>query len=188
MKKTKKATLLLLALVSALAMVSVGSVAVASADEGDTDPAAEDELSLYGRGWLKAEGDGIAVLGGRGVVDIEGNGILWVRDFSGNATIRVTGHGEKEEFPDGWIQYAGFHGTAHLAGTRLVVVLAGSGVELEARGIGRALLWGHGTYSRGNQVDEESGEWSLRFTRWLRFGPARTAVTPAEAPDIMSAA
>ena len=186
MNKKRKATLLL-ALVAALAMVSAGSVAVASADEGGADPAAKDELGLYGRGWLKAEGDGIAVLGGRGVVDIEGNGLLWIRDFSGNATIRVTGHGQKEEFPDGWVQYSGFHGTAHLEGTRMVVVLAGTDVELEARGIGRALLWGHGTYSRGNQADEDSGEWGPRFTRWLRFGPARTSATPLQTPDIMSA-
>ena len=33
----------------------------------------------------------------------------------------VTGYGHKEVFPDGWIQYAGFNGSAHIAGSRIRV-------------------------------------------------------------------
>jgi hypothetical protein len=104
---------------------------------------------------LIADGDGLAFLFGKGVIDLSGNGILWVRAEEG-ATVEVTGYGEQEIFPDGWQQYAGFHGTAHIEGRRLRVILAGVDVHLEATGRGRAYLWGHGTRQQG----DESGSWS----------------------------
>jgi len=70
---------------------------------------------------LVAHGGGVAALAGKGVVDLTGSGILWVHDLAGDATIQVTGYGHKEVFPDGWIQYAGFNGSAHIAGSRIRV-------------------------------------------------------------------
>lgn len=108
-----------------------------------------------GKGSLTAQGDGIAILRGKGTVDLSGNGILWIRDAAGDAIIEVTGSGQKEEFPDGWIQYAGFHGTAHVEGSRIAVIVAGVDIELTARGRGAARLWGHGSH----QSPAGSGEW-----------------------------
>lgn len=104
---------------------------------------------------LIADGDGIAVLKGKGAIDLSGNGILWVKAEKG-AIVEVHGYGQKEVFPDGWQQYAGFHGTAHIIGSRLHVVIAGVDIHLEATGRGRAYLWGHGTHQQGNR----SGLWN----------------------------
>ncbi|MBC7233911.1 MAG: hypothetical protein H5T68_11805 [Chloroflexi bacterium] len=114
---------------------------------------------VSGEGSLSAQGDGIAILAGRGTVDLSGNGVLWIKDKAGNAVIQVTGEGEKKEFPDGWLQYAGFHGTAHVEGSRIVVIVAGVDIEMTARGRGRAWLWGHGSY-QGSA--DGSGEWGSR--------------------------
>ena len=108
-----------------------------------------------GEGSLTAQGDGIAILRGRGTVDLSGNGTLWIKDAAGDAVIEVTGSGQKEEFPDGWLQYAGFHGTAHVEGSRIGVIVAGVDIQLAAQGRGMARLWGHGTY----QSPDEAREW-----------------------------
>ena len=108
-----------------------------------------------GEGSLTAQGDGIAILRGRGTVDLGGNGTLWIKDAAGDAVIEVTGSGQREEFPDGWIQYAGFHGTAHVEGSRIGVIVAGVDIELTAQGCGLARLWGHGSH----QSPDGAGEW-----------------------------
>jgi hypothetical protein len=127
-------------------VVAIGALVVPTA----AAQAPEDEPHT-----LIADGDGLALLFGKGVIDLSGNGILWVRAEEG-ATVEVTGYGEQEVFPDGWQQYAGFHGTAHIEGSRLRVILAGVDVHLEATGRGRAYLWGHGT----RRQRDESGSWS----------------------------
>lgn len=104
---------------------------------------------------LVADGDGLAMLMGKGVIDLSGDGILWVKAEEG-ATVEVSGYGQKEVFPDGWQQYAGFHGTAYIKGRRLRVIVAGVDIHLEATGRGRAFLWGHGTHQRG----DSEGVWS----------------------------
>lgn len=117
------------------------------------------------KGSLTAQGDGIAVLWGKGVVDLNGNGILWIKDGAGDAVIRVTGQGEKKEFPDGWLQYAGFHGTAHVEGSRVTVGVAGVEIDLNAHGRGRVWLWGHGSY----QSPGQSGEWRTGLGTRIRL-------------------
>ena len=134
----KVLTLILVVVVAMLAVVPVVS-AQGSQSEGS----------------LTAQGDGMAILRGRGTVDLSGNGILWIKDAAGDAVIEVTGSGQKEEFPDGWIQYAGFHGTAHVEGSRIGVIVAGVDIELAAQGRGMARLWGHGSY----QSPDGAGEW-----------------------------
>ena len=143
MKKT-----LILVLTAIMLVTSLGFASLVSADT--TDGSAK----LEGKGTLTARGDGIAILGGAIAVNITGNGILWVKDTTGNAEIRVTGYGQKEEFADGWIQYSGFNGEAAIKGRRVIVVLTGVDVNLDAKGRGRAILWGHGTYEvNGGQTD-----------------------------------
>lgn len=134
---------LTLTVVVVVAMLAV--VPVVSAEE------------VRGEGSLTAQGDGIAILRGKGTVDLSGNGILWIRDVAGDAVIEVTGEGEKEEFPDGWLQYAGFHGTAHVSGSRIAVIVAGVDVELTAHGRGVAWLWGHGSYQSSA---DGAGKWN----------------------------
>lgn len=122
------------------------------------------------RGSLSAQGDGIALLWGRGTVELSGNGVLWILDRGGDADIEVTGSGQKKEFADGWIQYAGFHGTATVSGSRIAVIVAGVEVDLQARGRGRVRLWGHGSY----QSPGRDGEWKagLLGTRVRLAAPA----------------
>jgi len=146
MKKTIALVLIAVGLVTSLGFASVANASAVSADGGEA----------RSRGTLTAAGDGIAILGGNGTVTIAGNGILWVRDLAGGATIEVTGHGEKREFADGWLQYSGFNGDAYVEGTRIVVVLAGVDIELSAEGRGRVILWGHGSY----EVSGRTADWS----------------------------
>ena len=132
-----------------IAVTSLGFAPAVFAD--DTDGSAHVE----GAGSITAQGDGIALLYGRGIVELEGNGILWIKDGAGDAVIRVTGTGHKKEFPDGWIQYAGYRGKAYIKGSRIGVVIAGADIDLDARGRGRCILWGHGSF----QVNDRPGEW-----------------------------
>jgi hypothetical protein len=146
-------------------------VSVAFAQEDETD------RSHAGEGTLTAQGDGIALLAGRGTADLTGNGILWVKDFDTGAVFAVTGFGEREEFEDGWIQFSGFDGEAHLEGNRILVIVSGVDIDLEAHGRGFARLWGHGSY----QNSGGDSEWNTR-----RGGaPARigAGVPGANAPD-----
>jgi len=159
-------TLIAIALVASLGFVSIANASVASAAEADTE-----EANAYGIGTLTAEGDGIAILGGRGMVDISGNGILWIKDLTGDAIIEVTGYGEKKVFDDGWVQYAGFHGTAHVEGKRIIAGLAGGDIELFAQGRGRVKLWGHGTY----EIHGQTSEWGTGFGTRVRLAAAPSA-------------
>ena len=54
--------------------------------------------------------------------------------MDGNAEIQVSGVGQKKEFPDGWIQYSGFRGTASIKGSRIRVIIAGVDIDLHAAG------------------------------------------------------
>jgi hypothetical protein len=134
----KVLTLIVVAVVAMLAVVPV-----VSAEE------------VRGKGSLTAQGDGIAILRGRGTVNLSGNGTLWIKDAAGDAEIEVTGFGQKEVFPDGWIQYAGFDGTADVEGSRIGVIVAGVDIELTAQGRGIVRLWGHGSY----EGSHGAGEW-----------------------------
>jgi hypothetical protein len=160
MKKVFCLALAAVALVTSLGLGLIADYSLASAQASDADA-----TQAIGRGELTAQGDGIAILGGRGIVDVSGNGILWVKDLAGNAVIEVTGYGEKREFEDGWVQYSGFRGSAHIKGGRIIVVIAGVDVELHAIGRGRAILWGHGSY----ELNGQTGEWNQNFGARMRL-------------------
>jgi hypothetical protein len=135
-----KRVLIVVSLVSALSLLSV--------------PAAAAYGPQWGRGSLVANGDGIASLRGEGRIDLAGNGVLWVR-AGPDAVVEVSGYGHKQVFPDGWQQYAGFNGTAHIVAGRMHTVVTGVGIHLEATGRWSVLLWGHGSY----QWNSQSGSW-----------------------------
>lgn len=109
-----------------------------------------------GTGQLTASGDGLAGLRGNIIVNISGNGILWIRDPAGDAVIQVSGHGRRTELSNGWIRYAGFQGSAEVSGSRVTVALSGYDIHLEASGTGQYVLRGNGTYSTG----KTSGSWT----------------------------
>jgi len=121
-------------------------------------------FDIEGTGILTAQGDGLAFLHGGGKIDLSGAGTLWIRDIAGDATIEVEG-GEYKEFPDGWIQYGRFEGTAHIEGSKISVLMVGVDIELTASGTGYARLRGHGTYD----LNGMTGEWGMRGTV-LRLG------------------
>jgi hypothetical protein len=154
MKKALLVALAVAALVTSPGLGAVADSSVASAQTPDADAA-----QARGRGEVTAQGDGVAALGGRGVVDASGSGILWVKDLAGGGVIEVTGYGEMRVFEDGWVQYAGLHGDAHIEGARIIVVIAGVNVDFHAEGRGRAILWGHGTY----EINGQTGEWKQGF-------------------------
>jgi hypothetical protein len=58
----------------------------------------------------------------------------------------------KEVFPNGWIQYAGLHGSAEVSGSSVRVAIASVDVGLAAVGHGEAWLWGHGFYQAGSKT------------------------------------
>ena len=159
MKKT-----LGLVLVAMVLVASFGFAPAVFADDANVD------VKAKGIGEITARGDGIALLAGRGKVEVSGNGILWIKDAAGDAKIDVQGYGNKKEFPDGWIQYSGLHGNADIKGSSLRIVIAGVNVDLHAKGRGGVILWGHGTY----EMNGRSGQWSTSIL------PRPVMIDPAE--------
>jgi len=158
MKRTLSITILAMVLAATIGLAPAAYAADTSAD-----------VSANGIGKLQAQGDGIAMLYGKGTVELSGNGTLWVKDNGGDAKIEVTGYGTKKEFPDGWIQYAGFHGNGNIRGSAMRVVLSGVDINLTAKGRGGAVLWGHGTYS----INGITGQWSSNaLTKPLTIAPS----------------
>jgi hypothetical protein len=160
-ERMKKLSLVLLAL---FLVASLGPATTAYAADDSTD------VSATGIGKLQAQGDGIAILYGRGTIELSGSGTLWIKDNAGDARIDVTGYGNREEFPDGWIQYSGLRGTGNIKGSSIRVVLSGVDIDLSVRGRGGAILWGHGTYD----INGISGQWGTNnFSRPLTISPAQ---------------
>lgn len=109
-----------------------------------------------GTGVLTASGNGLAWIRGNGTITISGNGILEIRDHAGDAEIRVSGAGKKTELAGGVIRYIGFNGSATVSGSDVSVSLSGYNIRLEARGTGKFILRGNGTYT----VNGVHGTWS----------------------------
>ena len=108
---------------------------------------------LKGRGELVAYGSGLAVVELRGVLRARGIGLLVVEP---DAEVETQGMGRATELADGRILYEGF-GRVRVRSLdqRTRVELAGAGIRLQARGVGRAFLKGRGGY----HTDDLDGEW-----------------------------
>lgn len=114
-----------------------------------------EDTKLAGKGELTANGSGLAILGGAGWFKISGTGCLW---YSGDAELITTGDVGKETIGK-WTFIANFNGTAEAKGKELRVSLSGKNIVLNAKGQGKALLWGTGTFSSHGK----SGAWSLKY-------------------------
>lgn len=108
-----------------------------------------------GTGTLTAKGDGLAGMRGSGEITLTGNGVLRIRDLGGDVKIEIEGKGVRKE-SNGWINYAGFDGKAHITGSKMTVVLSGRNIRLQATGTGKFLLRGHGTY----HTEHQDGAWT----------------------------
>ena len=116
-----------------------------------------------GTGTLTASGSGLAGIRGSGNVTISGNGILWIKDYAGDANIHVSGNGVRHEMSNGWIRYTGFRGQAQVSGSDISVALSGYDIHLVATGSGRFLLRGNGEYSvESDGVVIIRGQWTER--------------------------
>ena len=112
-----------------------------------------------GSGTLTADGAGHAGVTGEGTINISGNGILYFKDNTGDASIEIDGRGTRRVLANGWVRYLGFRGDAVITGSDVAVKITGVRIHLEASGTGKFFVRGHGTYATGSQ----SGSWTLRL-------------------------
>lgn len=148
MKNKRIYTSMTIALILAIAAATLGVTQTALAASGG------------GTGTLTASGDGLAGIRGSATVTITGNGILWIRDLGGDASIQVSGYGTKTELPNGWIRYFGFQGNAIVTGSSITVALSGYDIHLQATGTGKYVLRGNGSYTAERNGTVISGAWS----------------------------
>ena len=133
--------------VSLVLMLSMVVVGAASADV------------IRGKGWLHAEGSGVATLRMSGEVDIAGHGVGAVYIY-GAEKIRADGDGRRTDRADGGVVFHGFSGKIHVTGERMVVKMIGGKIDFTAHGKGTAILRGRGHYeTRGF-----SGDWAPEGT------------------------
>ncbi len=153
--KTKRTTILILVVV----MASLLMVAAVSAD------------TIVGTGWIRAHGDGSAAIEGYAAnITISGNGTLWYKDEGEEDTPTVTGEGVRIEYPGGWVQYVGFHGTFSVEDAdQITVILDGFKINLFAAGRGVVHLRGHGGYTVGHGSHIIHGNWAENG-RAIEFG------------------
>lgn len=133
-----KRILLIGGVVLGLAMAATAALApAASAEEGD--------VVVSGQGTLSAHGNGIVALQGRVELAANANrGILMVKDLAGDAEVDVRGVGGTASW-NGFDVYFGA-GAAHITGSHVAVIIAGTDIDLRAHGKGSAFLQGRGWY------------------------------------------
>ncbi len=128
-----------------LGAVAVAFAAFAPAASAETPPPAPAAV-IAGRGLLTAHGAGVAAVKGR--MDYHATaaeGVLLVKDIAGDAQVDVDGHGGTAEWR-GFKVYFGFHGSAHITGSDVAVIVIGRDIDLRVLGRGWAYLKGHGAY------------------------------------------
>lgn len=136
--------------ISVISMVFVLSMAMAGAASADI---------IKGKGWLHAEGSGVATLRMSGEVDITGHGVGAVYIY-GAEQIRADGDGRRIDRADGGVLFRGYSGKIHVIGERMVVRMIGSKIDFTVHGKGTAILRGRGYYeTRGF-----SGDWAPEGT------------------------
>ena len=110
-------------------------------------------IKLRGQGTLDAEGKGAIRIKGRtdesdeGIITISGNGVLIIRDLTGDIDKKVTGYGGIVQLKDNtWIYY-GFNGDAEVKGGGFIINCIGENLTLHAKGRGLVFLAGEGSYT-----------------------------------------
>lgn len=126
--------------------------------------------TLVGAEPVEVEGKGVLAAKGKGTAEIEGKlefrgnaraAVLVVEDRAGDARIDVWGYKQRIEEGNGRVRYVGVNGGAHIAGSDVTINLTGTGIRFAVRGIGSAVLKGHGTYvTKGGTIKPwtETGE------------------------------
>ena len=110
---------------------------------------------IRGKGWLQAEGAGVAVLRMSGHIKIEGHGtgVIYIYNFD---ELQAEGHGRRSNLHGGGVLFRGHTGAITASGDRMLVRIVGGRIEFDARGQGTAYLRGRGTYETGSG----SGDWA----------------------------
>ena len=111
---------------------------------------------IRGKGWLHAQGSGIASLHMTGKVDIVGHGVGMVY-IRGAEAIEANGRGNRVNRGNGVVVFYGYEGEIQVEGKNMVVRMVGKKIEFTARGKGKAWLRGRGTYETGNGY---TGDWA----------------------------
>lgn len=138
-----KRYLKLLAVFSLVFLLTLTLVGVASADV------------IRGKGWLHAEGGGVAILRMTGHVEIKGHGVGAVYIY-GAEKIEAQGNGKRNNLSGGGVVFRGYSGTIKVSGERMTVKMIGAKIDFTAHGWGTAYLRGHGHYETGGF----SGDWT----------------------------
>jgi len=119
---------------------------------------------------------GKGAIHGAGSMTIAGSGELWILDVAGDSRIAVKGAGSVQEYPSGWVRYAGFDGAAKISTDEIKVVVIGYGVRMLASGSGKFALSGNGKY-------RTTGDgWTAHETliELRRFSPAAEEDCPVD--------
>jgi len=130
------------------AVLGAAALAVAAVAPGAlaAEPTPATNAVIGGTGVLDARGDGLVAV--KGAMDYHASGteaVLLVKDEGGNAFINVSGYGTTFHW-NGFTAYAGFHGTAHIIGGDVAVILVGRDLNVDVAGRGWAYLKGNGAY------------------------------------------
>ncbi len=133
--------------IAAALFVATAAVFSAFAPGAAAETPPQPDAFVAGRGVLVAHGTGVAAVKGR--MDYRataGEAVLLVKDIAGDARVDVEGIGGTGEWR-GFKVYFGFHGSAHITGSDVAVIVVGRDIDLRAAARGWAYLKGHGTYS-----------------------------------------
>lgn len=133
--------------VLAVAGMAFSAMAPAASAAEPTSTANRPGTLLHGTGVLDAHGTGVAAV--KGLMDYHATadeGILLVKDISGDARVEVDGSGGTGEWR-GFKAYFGVHGNVHIVGTGVAVILVGRDIDLHVTGKGWAFLKGEGVFT-----------------------------------------
>lgn len=114
------------------------------------------DAKIAGKGQLTATGNGLVTLRGSGAMKVEGEGTLW---YKGDGELVTTGDVVRETIGE-WTLILSFKGAAEAKGEDLRLSLSGKNLIINARGTGKALLWGKGTFSAHGRT----GLWGVKYT------------------------
>ena len=109
-------------------------------------------VRIKGKGTLDAEGNGAVRIKGRtdgidgGVIKISGNGVLTVRDLTGDINKQISGYEGSVELKKGLWMYYGFNGEAEISGSGFVINISGMDIKINATAKAIVFLAGDGSY------------------------------------------
>jgi len=128
--------------VSLVLLLSMALTGLASADV------------IRGKGWLHAEGSGVAILKMSGQIEIVSHGTGAVYIY-GAETIHAEGDGKRSNLRGGGVVFRGYEGVIKATGARMRVKIIGKEIEFTARGKGTIFLRGRGHY----ESEGLAGDW-----------------------------